>query len=428
MTGGPDEFSRVNATLAMRNYLQGVCNKSQLNQALIQIGIDITEADKFPVGCIIWWTGRPESIPENWAIANGVDNALHPYGGSGLNLIGLFIRATHTNEDVGAVESATATSAPLTSHDHAGDVVGGGSRITIAPPAFTGPAHHALSFGLCEGQHLGPDCEAGTEDDPVWTFTLDEAGAEIGGEGKHSHDGSVLHPEGEGANAKKIEWEGENHNHGAILNDITIGAHARADVAGCIASHDNHTHGKGTGMFTANPALVNSGGDIIGAAVLAPRGGADWATAAVDLGTYPNAVAHQVAGADLTHNAHDHDDTINWSGANHEHFDITGGDPVLWGHSHTIDDVFMFNPTIEETSDHKHEDYKHSHEDITLDLGGGSAVIPGHTLPVAQHTHQVINEVARHGHEVAISPESSHTHTTGRPDNVSLIPIERMPN
>ena len=302
---------------------------------------------------------------------------------------------------------------------------GSGDRISFTPP-FTEDSHHLIHFNGCDGEHIGEDCIPHTSDDPVWTFTLKEAGMPIDSEGKHTHDCKT---EPVKSDAKKIQWEGETHNHAATIEDKTIAAHADGDVVGCIAIHDNHRHAQGDGMFTDNPMDTDTG-SINNAGFVAPLAGAVALTGLVREIAYRQ---HQVAAGDhdLEHNngeAHDHDDTINWSGAPHGHTDITS--PL--GHHHDIpsgpegpEDEDILD--IWDTSHHTHSDHMHKHEDNPLMCGAATCVIPGHDIPNALHKHQVTNYAARHGHEVEMSTESDHTHTTGRPDNVLLIPIERMP-
>ena len=93
-------------------------DETQMSQALSAMADEYTpDQTALPVGSVVWWvSGRVGAVPAHWVIANGTDNAVSE-GGSGYNLIGYFIMATHTDGDVGdtAAKSTTGDTSP---HDH----------------------------------------------------------------------------------------------------------------------------------------------------------------------------------------------------------------------------------------------------------------------------------------------------------------------
>ena len=129
------------------------------------------DQNALPVGSIVWWvSGRVGAVPRHWVIANGTANAVSE-GGSGYNLIGYYIMATHTDGDVGdtAVKSRTSDASP---HDHI--IPTSGADITvdhlIRPP----------SVSYTEDEY--------SEGRPIVTFGSPHVhDAVVSSEGSHSH-------------------------------------------------------------------------------------------------------------------------------------------------------------------------------------------------------------------------------------------------
>jgi hypothetical protein len=364
------------------------CNESQLSQALLELD-NLSTLGALPVGCVTWWTGSHTSLPHKWVIANGTDNHAD-LGGSGYNLINYFIMATATDSDVGDTTAATTETGEPSPHSHS-DHTG---YDTI--PISTSLGNETVTFSINEDvQHPAAD--------HTRTITLgDDTAVLAAGNSYHEHDltstgwSGIMDTE---LSVTSVSW---NHEHLATITAASHLAHAAGDVVNLIADHGAHQHN--IQPIRSGPNFEVNGGDAITTAI-----GANETTNVT--------MAHGDSGGSLTHENHDHDNTVvlgDDGGEQHTHNDVTQIFPP--GHTHLV------SWSDSEASSHTHN-YLHSHPPKSYDKSD----IPDHTLADQQHSHPSVAIQPSHRHSIWASPESSHTHTIENPENMTLIPIERMP-
>ena len=381
---------------------------------------DQDQDDAFPAKCVIWWTGAPSSIPNKWALADGTANHADN-GGSGKNLIGYFIKATHTDGHVGSTTAAVTITGSATEHSHSAHT----EHDTI--PLYVHIHDARTTFAINEDtQHLASG--------HTHTITLGDGTAQLEDNG-HSHDLTSTGWSGIMDTEVMVQNAYPSSDHIATISPVSTLSHSCSDVAGRIADHATHNHAIENILTSSTDGTEDSGGYLVkdfdtGAVndpVTSALGGSPPLTQREDGDTSTGGnqtISHGAdgSGAAWAHAEHRHDNKMGtmhdslW--VYHHHNDVTQTFPP--GHTHTVSEENL--SSLQESSVHGHS-YLHTHEPHSYDQGD----IPDHTLADQWHHHPVGTTQERHRHALESSPESSHVHTVGNPDSMSLIPIERLP-
>jgi hypothetical protein len=371
------------------------------------------DGDDFKRGMIMWWTGTSSNIPDKWVLADGTQNAA-PIG-SGFNLIGKFILPTHTDSAVGAVEQATEVDPTESPHEHTYDLQRERIKVAMEMPIDSDAnlTLHALSPGHAEHKH---------------TVTVKEKTIKTSLESEHQHEILVEFDMAlDGFGSALTGKENVRHTHQATLNNENprLPPHTPAHIAAAIDPHGIHTH------LTVPAFAGGSSGDIDGSDHDPPEDAGntflDTNTSLTDFGAGAgsqrneanndvNLLPHGADGGagNITHVFHNHKISPDkeWpripDSHTHEYLE----------HEHGFVDV----KAPVSATEHQHS-YTHGHEPFDISFESG---IHGHK-PSALHRHTVLSYAEHHNHSIEIGPEQGqHVHTTGQPENIQLLPIERI--
>ena len=390
--------------------------------------------DDFPRGVIIWWTGTIDNIPEGWVLADGSHN--HPPIGSGFNLIGRFVQATHTDEDLGMTNPASPT--------EPSSIVTGEGRIEVGHS-------HEVVLTL---ERLDVEFEMFQDLDSAnisVTHELDEEGfphdhihhhrirvGEVKGDLKTEEEEDDEHTHALAVEMDTLfftEAPDKVHKHGMVLTEAEVDDHPAADIVAAMNNgnrgHANHSHFPPPGGFSTADIAAQTG----------PGVGAPWlfnetlgldAQAVDDDGDVYN-FEHTAGAAAVAHREdHDHKEGDNslvitaTEGENHHLH-------VMENHSHGAPDKEGLGPFDDGLRNWPHQ-HRYPHTHIQHDAEGEeiwvtvSSVDADHDHgPVTSlHTHEIFPHNDRHRHDTYVSEEGAHTHITGNPVNMQLLPIERI--
>jgi hypothetical protein len=357
------------------NFAGHPCTMNEIKDFIHQLQDDFptSSTDGFPDGVIAWWPGSEGSIPTNWAKCDGSANS----AGSGLNVIDYMVLATGVDGEVGDTTAAAQTSAG-TIHRH----------------SFTeiDHVHLDIDFEIIDGYAVIEDPDASLSSH-THTITARDDYMHLT-KGGHSHTIDI------GWQDVDIHYDSRHRSHPYTISEKVINSHTPTQIENAIANHDSHRH------FIPN-ILSNSG--IV---VHAPVGGPlEYLVRDLNvLRTDSESVSAHIGQTSVTHVKHDHDMPDDWMTDPHQHKHDNEH------HRHGVDYLSDGN--------HPHF-YLHKHPDVTSPSGGSTHT---HNFYDNGHTHLLDVTISSHSHSGSTSAEDLHTHTTGVPNAVVMIPIERMPD
>lgn len=367
--GGDDVYT---GRMGPRQNVSNYCSEAQISQIISEL----SRRAAIPPHIIVWWTGPVNTIPFGWALANGVLNS-PANGGSGIVVISKFVRGAASG--AGNTEDATETSNDGHYHD-----------VLIAPTETGVPAIQAT---LMPSKTNIDKTEQATFNPPDATVTGGK-GQTKEGEGTHKHEATTE------AVAVVLKDDGLHDHANSNTEDAIIAAHDCGDVADCIADHGGHTH------------------NIISEASLTTLEGPGGGEVNITYHAHGASTGAMVGDADMV--AHSGDDGGNLQhGADNKHKHTITGVEEAGLHTHQ-NDPHTHPVLFDEDGAHQHELHDHTHK-----VEWGEEEHHHHKITDPGHTHPYEPIADPHGHE-AVARGGYHEHITGRPDNIKLLPIEKL--
>ena len=184
-----------------------------------------------------FWLGAAASVPAGWAVCDGAANSV-ANGGSGLNLVGSFIKCAATTAAAQTAASATGSgTASISAHTKAQVVatIADHSTHTHTTPALS---HAAGSTPLTHSAH---SAHAGTGSNLTHNATVPE----------HSHSTSFATLSTyQNGGATTAAYDVTTPTGNTALT-ITVSEHTPAAIAAVIANHDAHSDHTGTQVAAA---------------------------------------------------------------------------------------------------------------------------------------------------------------------------------
>jgi hypothetical protein len=366
MTGGTGVPPGVTDRIPTARQLGDDCDPRR--QARQMAGQMQVEGSTIPPGIVVWWTGTKNAIPFGWGLMDGVHNS-SIRGGTGLVLVDRFILASDSG--AGKLNEAEETTGGG-AHDHQFAIAQTGWN----DPEVTGSVENSKTNVVLEEEDHDHGVVQSMVPDNLHT---DEDGA-------HMHAART--------DEKEVEVkDGGEHKHNVVgleTNPQTIANHTSGDIRGAVGNHGAHVHDLTTNVFNAA-----AGGQAV--AWMVGQTGPDTGESR----------PHDVAGAAVTHDEHEHTMAAGETGESKGHTHPT--EP----HDHKI--------LFQNDGEHFHAIPEHQHE-LTLEEDDEHT----HEITDPGHSHDIITNVSPHNHGADMDGEGEHEHITGKPVNILLLPIEKL--
>jgi hypothetical protein len=363
--GGDDVYT---GRLGPRQSVSNYCSEAQITQIISEL----SRRSSLPPHIMVWWTGTVNTVPNGWALMNGILNS-PANGGSGTVLVDRFVLGAAS----GAGQTEDATNTSTEGHEH---------NVIVEP---TEPGEPSITATLLPSATNIHRTNQATFDPPDATVTGGKGQTKLGGE--HQHEAETDEVE------VILEQAGLHGHENSNTEDATIAAHTCEDVADCVADHAAHTHV----VTWATQDLEDAAAGAID--IKYHAGGAT-----VGGNTTNESMEHSASGASAlghgTDNKHKHSITGVEEAGLHTHPTVP--------HSHEV--LFKVD------GEHQHEVHDHTHT-----VTWGEAEHHHHKITDPGHTHPYTPMAEPHSHD-ARAIGGDHEHATGRPDNMKLLPIEKL--